>query len=160
MSPGVDCELAGIGPPPCSAHALAAPPMLRAPQPRPPLPDPNPFFKALLGKPYRGAVVLSPAVYNSAAPAPPAASYQLPSWPVGPSPVKVMDTTFSYLAKEGYCQGDDCQVFPVAVGEFASKLAALTELSVLNEFAAHLAAAAVDYGGVGTWRFWGFDRQA
>ncbi|KAI8463446.1 MAG: hypothetical protein J3K34DRAFT_443952 [Monoraphidium minutum] len=119
--------------------------------------DPNPFFQALLGKPYRASVVLSPAVYGSDAPAPPAASYAPPSWPMGPSPVKVMDTTFAFLAREGYCLGADCQRFPVAVGEFASRLKGAPELGALNAFAEHLTNAGVDFGGVGTWRFWGFE---
>ena len=146
--------------------------------------DPNPFFEALLAKPYRGAVALSPAVYDSAAPAPPddptdpnRRGPPLPTWPAGAGPLKVLDTTFGYLAREGYCAGDgaarDCQRFPVAIGEFASKLPPLAaaaglgggtggagagsrELAALNAFAAHLSGAGVDYGGVGTWRFWGF----
>jgi len=68
-----------------------------------------------------------------------------------------MDTTFAYLAKEGYCAGADCQRFPVAVGEFATKLGSTAELDALNAFAAHLSKAGVEFGGVGTWRFWGFE---
>lgn len=132
----------------------------------PPLPDPNPFFTALLAKPYRGAVVIAPSVYSSAAPAPPqsgpdpitGAPPPPPAWPAGAGPLKIMDTTFSYLAKEGYGLGADCQRFPVAVGEFASRLAAGGgELAALNAFAAHLSSVGVEYGGVGTWRFWSFD---
>lgn len=104
-------------------------------------------------------MVLSPAVYSTDAQAPPAASYAPPAWPLGPSPIKVMDTTFSFLSKEGYCLGGDCQKFPAAVGEFASGLKGASELSALNEFAAHLAKAGVEFGGVGTWRFWGFQPQ-
>lgn len=119
--------------------------------------DPNPFFKALLNKPYRTAVVLSPSVYSTEAPTPPASSYSPPAWPIGPSPIKVMDTTFAYLAKDGYCVGNDCQRFPIAVGEFSSKLDSKEQLNALNAFAAHLNSVGVDYHGVGTWRFWGFD---
>jgi hypothetical protein len=101
--------------------------------------------------------MISPAVYSTQAPSPPAASYVPPSWPVGPSPVKLLDTTFAYLAKEGFCLNDDCQRFPIAIGEFASKLHGHTELAALNDFAAQLASAGVEYNGVGTWRFWGFN---
>jgi hypothetical protein len=125
--------------------------------------DPNPFFQALLKRPFRRAVVISPSVYDTRAPAPnidpsdPGAPPQAPAWPAGPSPIKIMDTTFAYLAKGGYCVGQDCQRFPVAVGEFSSRLAGGPELDALNEFAARLRAADVAYDGVGTWRFWGFE---
>lgn len=142
---------------------------------RPPSPgslaDPNPFFEALLKRPYRGAVVLSPSVYSSDAPPPPPEPAASPgmaaaraagagvqrAWPDGPGPVKVMDTTFAYLTKEGYCSGDDCQKFPVAVGQFASAVDTKAGLGALNDFAAHLSASDVPFDGVGTWRFWGFD---
>jgi hypothetical protein len=68
-----------------------------------------------------------------------------------------MDTTFGYLARDGYCVDKDCQRFPVAVGEFTSRLASAMRLAELNTFAAQLAEEGVEYGGVGTWRFWGFD---
>ncbi|GBF99351.1 glycoside hydrolase [Raphidocelis subcapitata] len=135
--------------------------------------DPNPFFKALLKKPYRAAVVVCPHVYDNAAP-PPALDAGLPPpgdghghggqappraapWPAGPGPIKVMDTTFGYLARDGYCADKDCQRFPVAVGEFTSRLANAPRLAELNAFAAQLAEEGVEYGGVGTWRFWGFE---
>lgn len=126
--------------------------------------DPNPFFKALLSKPFRGAVVLSPGIYDSAAPPPPPhdadeSGGEAPpaAWPAGAGPIKIMDTTFGYLSREGYCAGADCQRFAVAASEFSSKLSGGPHLAALNAFAAHLNSVGVDYGGVGTWRFWGFD---
>ncbi len=29
--------------------------------------------------------------------------------------------SFGYLSKKGYCNGADCQVFPIAIGEFGSR---------------------------------------
>jgi hypothetical protein len=134
--------------------------------PPPSPPDPNPFFQALLKKPFRAATVISPSVYTTDAPPPPAdpqpvgggaPAQSLPAWPAGPAPIKLMDTTFAYLAKEGYCLDSDCQRFPVAVGEFATRFTKKPELDALDRFAAHLAEAGVEYEGVGTWRYWGFE---
>jgi hypothetical protein len=146
--------------------ALPRAPHPTAPTPAPLPADPNPFFQALLKRPYRGAVAISPSVYDSLAPAPqidpsdPGAPPAEPAWPAGPSPIKVMDTTFAYLAKSGYCAGQDCQRFPVVVGDYGGRLAGRAELGALNEFAAHLQQASVPYDSVGTWRFWGFDSDS
>jgi hypothetical protein len=91
-----------------------------------------------------------------------------------------MDTTFTYLARDGYCTGGtgtgsgttgssstgsgdapDCQRFPISVGDFGSALAAAPgELAALNAFAARLAREGLEYGGVGTWKYWAFDGAA
>lgn len=36
---------------------------------------------------------------------------------------KMLDSTFGYLTKKGFCAGSDCQRFPVAIGEFGSRSA-------------------------------------
>ncbi len=68
----------------------------------------------LMKKPYRKSVVISPHVY------PPSVT-NAQNNVKGVELFKVLDTTFGYLTKKGYCIGSDCQRFPVAIGEFGSK---------------------------------------
>lgn len=60
------------------------------------LSDPNPFFERLLQKPYRRSVVISPHVYG-----PSVTSAQ--EGYSGPDFIKMLDTSFGYLTKKGYC---------------------------------------------------------
>jgi len=60
------------------------------------LSDPNPFFERLLAKPYRRSVVISPHVYG------PSVTTAQDTYS-GPEFVKMLDTSFGYLSKTGYC---------------------------------------------------------
>jgi aryl-phospho-beta-D-glucosidase BglC (GH1 family) len=60
------------------------------------LSDPNPFFEALMRKPYRASVVISPHVYG------PSVTSATDTYS-GPSFIKMLDTSFGYLSKKGYC---------------------------------------------------------
>lgn len=51
---------------------------------------------------------------------------------------KMLDTTFGYLTKKGYCAGTDCQRFPVAIGEFGSRFLDPKDIEHLNDFASFL----------------------
>ncbi len=42
----------------------------------------------------------------------------------GPELWRRLTLSFGYLTQQGYCEGGDCQRFPVALGEFGSRCAA------------------------------------
>jgi len=60
------------------------------------LSDPNPFFEGLLKRPYRASVVVSPHVYG------PSVSTATDTYS-GAAFIKMLDTSFGYLSKKGYC---------------------------------------------------------
>jgi hypothetical protein len=77
------------------------------------LSDPNPFFKALLQKPYKTSVVISPHVY------PPTVTFN--EGDEGENLWTRLNRSFGYLETKGYCLSEgECQVFPVVIGETGS----------------------------------------
>lgn len=60
------------------------------------LSDPNPFFERLMAKPYRRSVVISPHVYG------PTVTLATDTYS-GPDFVKMLDASFGYLSKKGFC---------------------------------------------------------
>ena len=83
------------------------------------LTDPNPFFRALMARPYLSQVVAGPHVYS------PSVSSAQDSTQ-GPALYKRLSQSFGYLNKQGYCMGGsntvgkpsgNCHVFPVVIGE-------------------------------------------
>jgi hypothetical protein len=82
------------------------------------LSDPNPFFRALLSKPYVGQVIAGPHVYSPSVSSAQEATQGAPMY-------KRLSQSFGYLNKQGYCDGGNavgapsgnCHVFPVVLGE-------------------------------------------
>ena len=82
------------------------------------LSDPNPFFRALLTRPYLSQVIAGPHVYS------PSVSSAQDSTQ-GPPLYKRLSQSFGYLNKQGYCDGSNavgaptgkCHIFPVVIGE-------------------------------------------
>lgn len=66
------------------------------------LSDPNPFFEALMRKPYRRSVVIAPHVYGPSVSGAVAAGASKDAYS-GPRYVKALDTSFGYLSKQGFC---------------------------------------------------------
>eukprot|EP00879_Flechtneria_rotunda_P026086 GHRR01027770.1.p1 GENE.GHRR01027770.1~~GHRR01027770.1.p1 ORF type:complete len:189 (-),score=43.53 GHRR01027770.1:148-714(-) len=120
--------------------------------------DPNPFFKALLKKPYRKRVVISPHVYG------PSVSHADDKYAATGS-FKMLDTTFGYLTKQGYCVAPtDCQRFPVAIGEFGSRFSDPKDLEHLNDFADYLDNEGFgitgDHKEIGNWFYWSWNAKS
>jgi hypothetical protein len=78
---------------------------------------------------------------------------------------KVLDASFGYLTKNGYClTEDDCQVFPVAIGEFGSRFKDPRDLQHLNDFAQYLnnegAGATGNHNAIGNWYYWSYNANS
>lgn len=120
------------------------------------LSDPNPFFKTLMSRPYRRNVVVSPHVYG-----PSVTNTQNFK---GPAFFDMLDNTFGYLTKRGYCVGADCQRFPVVIGEFGSRFKDPRDIEHLNDFASYLnnagPGATGAHNAIGNWMYWSFNANS
>ncbi|KAF6266483.1 glycoside hydrolase superfamily [Scenedesmus sp. NREL 46B-D3] len=93
--------------------------------------DANPFFQALMQRPYLSRVVISPHLYG------PSVSHRKDFYK-GAEWMSSLDKSFGYLGKEGYCHNGKCHVFPIAVGEFGSRFENPEDLSHLNDLALYM----------------------
>ncbi len=113
--------------------------------------DPNPFFQALLQKPYLNQVVISPHVY------PPSVTGS-PATDRGAALFKRLSDSFGYLNDKGYCNGGKCKVFPIAVGEFGSKFETEPDIVTMGDMAQYFnnVGPAVDgkHQPVKNWFYW------
>ncbi|KAG1661644.1 hypothetical protein FOA52_007525 [Chlamydomonas sp. UWO 241] len=90
--------------------------------------DPNPFFKALFGKPYLFHVAVSPHVYG------PGITYQTTGYS-GSGLWNRMSKSFGYLTKQGYTYSGMNKKFPMVIGEVGSKFTLAGDLAFLRDFA-------------------------
>lgn len=117
------------------------------------LSDPNPFFQALLHKPYADQVVISPHIY------PPSVTYASQDFK-GSDLWNRLSSSFGYLTKQGY-RG---KLFPVAVGEFGSHFTEKKDLQSMNDTAQYfqLAGSAVDgkHEAIPHWFYWSWNANS
>jgi aryl-phospho-beta-D-glucosidase BglC (GH1 family) len=117
------------------------------------LSDPNPFFKALMSKPYRKQVVLSPHIY-------PTSVTTNPNDAVGAGLYKRLSDSFGYLMTKGYCHNGTCQRFPVAVGEVGSKFGEVDK-PFLRDFVKYMNntgdARDGKHNKIGNWFYWSWN---
>ena len=94
--------------------------------------DPRPFFNQLLKKPYRNRVILAPHVY------PPSVTYNNKD-ATGKGLFNRLSLSFGTKSiSPGYCNGDDCIIFPVVIGEFGSRFIEPVDITMMNDFANYL----------------------
>ncbi len=122
------------------------------------LSNPNPFFQALLTKPYLNQVVISPHVY------PPSVTNASTNYS-GAGLYNRLSSSFGYLTQQGYCTaGNPCKVFPVAVGEFGSKFTDARDLQSMPDIAAYLnnsgGAADGKHNKIPNWFFWSWNANS
>eukprot|EP00775_Hariotina_reticulata_P003248 gene3248-3524_t len=121
------------------------------------LSDANPFFQALMSKPYLDRVVISPHLYG------PSVSHRKDFYK-GPEWMESLDKSFGYLNKDGFCYKGRCKVFPVAIGEFGSKFENPEDLAHLADLADYLnAKGAGDTGGhnpINNWYYWCYNANS
>lgn len=122
------------------------------------LSDPNPFFKALMTKPYLNQVVISPHVY------PPSVTGASSNY-AGPGLWNRLSESFGYLTQKGYCtQSQPCKVFPVAIGEFGSRFTQSTDIQSMNDIALYLNntgnAADGKHQTIPNWFFWAWNADS
>ena len=122
------------------------------------LSDPNPFFQALLHKPYLNQIVISPHIY------PPSVTGASKDF-VGPGLWKRLSSSFGYLTKEGYCtQSNSCKIFPIAIGEFGSRFNHDKDLQMLSDFAHYLndTNGAIDrqHEAIRNWFYWSWSANS
>jgi aryl-phospho-beta-D-glucosidase BglC (GH1 family) len=91
--------------------------------------DANPFFRALMTKPYLSRVVIAPHVYGPSV-------TMLTTGYSGPALWSMLSSSFGYLTTKGYCNATKCHVFPAVVGEFGSKFLDPRDIQHLQDFAA------------------------
>ena len=77
----------------------------------------------------------------------------------------MLDNTFGYLTKSGFCAAkDDCQRFPVAIGEFGSRMTGAADMAHLNDFASYLnnegGGATGKHNRIGNWVYWSFNANS
>ena len=95
--------------------------------------DPRPFFDTLLTRPYKDRVILGPHVY-------PASVTFNEAGTTGSALFERLELSFGSKAKDGYCNDNGvCQRFPIAIGEFGSKMEEEKDLEMLNDFSTYLA---------------------
>jgi aryl-phospho-beta-D-glucosidase BglC (GH1 family) len=116
------------------------------------LSDPNPFFQALLQKPYANQVVISPHVY------PPSVTGASSNY-TGQGLWNRLTASFGYLTQQGYCDGrGTCKVFPVAIGEFGSRFTESKDIQSMQDMAAYFnnsgAAADGKHRAIPNWFYW------
>lgn len=113
------------------------------------LSDPNPFFQALLHKPYVNQVVISPHVY------PPSVTNATQDY-LGAGLSNRMSSSFGYLTKQGY----EGKVFPVAVGEFGSYFNEEKDLQSMNDIAKYLRQADGQHKAIPNWFYWSWNANS
>ncbi|CAL8461992.1 g1523 [Coccomyxa elongata] len=89
--------------------------------------DPNPFFTALLSKPYLNNVVIAPHYY------PPSISHATSQF-TGPDLWNRMSTSFGYFNKYGY----GGHVFPIVIGECGSQYTDSNDIAMMSDMAKYL----------------------
>jgi aryl-phospho-beta-D-glucosidase BglC (GH1 family) len=102
------------------------------------LSNPRPFFAALMRKPYGRHVVLAPHVYGPAVTTNDQDS-------AGEGLVTRLTQSFGGMTQHGFCADSatgqsSCQSFPVAIGEFGSKMQDPRDLATLDTFVSYLRA--------------------
>jgi hypothetical protein len=121
------------------------------------LSDPNPFFQALMAKPYLNQVVISPHVY------PPSVTGQTTDY-AGPSLWNRLSESFGYLTDTGYCFNGPCKIFPVALGEFGSMFATAIDIESMDDIALYLNNSGVAADGLHTaissWFYWDWNANS
>ncbi|WP_068470682.1 cellulase family glycosylhydrolase [Candidatus Protochlamydia phocaeensis] len=121
------------------------------------LSDPNPFFQALLQKPYLNQVVISPHVY------PPSVTNASTNY-FGPGLWNRLTESFGYLTQQGYCFGGTCKIFPVALGEFGSRFSDSRDLQTMPDLAAYFnntgAAADGKHHKISSWFYWSWNANS
>ncbi|MBA3237641.1 MAG: cellulase family glycosylhydrolase [Parachlamydiaceae bacterium] len=117
------------------------------------LSDPNPFFQALLHKPYVNQVVISPHVY------PPSVTYATKDY-VGKGLWNRLSSSFGYLSKEGY----EGKKFPIAIGEFGSHFTDKTDLQSMKDMADYFKLAGTANDGnhefMANWFYWSWNANS
>jgi hypothetical protein len=121
------------------------------------LSDPNPFFKALLQKPYTNQVVISPHVY------PPSVTNASTNY-TGDGLWNRLSSSFGYLTQQGYCDGTNCKVFPVAIGEFGSRFTDARDIPSMQDIATYFnntgAAADGKHKAIPNWFYWAWNANS
>lgn len=91
------------------------------------LSDPNPFFKALMKKPYLHQVVISPHVYPPSVTGATQNYCNMAIW-------NRLSKSFGYLTKQGYAvDSNPGKVFPVVIGEFGSRFIQEKDIQSMND---------------------------
>jgi len=113
------------------------------------LSDPNPFFRALLGKPYLDRVIVSPHVYGPTISA--AKKYdEAYVW-------NRMTVSFGYLGTKGYCNKGKCHKFPILIGEFGSFFTDPRDLTFYRAFASWMR---YTFHSNINWMFWAYNENS
>jgi hypothetical protein len=119
--------------------------------------DPNPFFRALMGRPYLNNVVVAPHVY------PPSIS-KAQSGFTGPELFARLDRSFGTLNQAGYCSGGTCHRFPIVLGETGSAMRISQDAQMLPDFAQYLNAtgsgATGQHQAVSGWFWWAWNANS
>lgn len=115
--------------------------------------DPIPFFDALMDKPYKTRVVLSPHVY----PASVTFTYDNVT---GAGLFYRMSASFGTKMTKGYCKGSTCQKFPVAIGEFGSKFEDEIDLVTMDDLAQYMSGKVEDGKSVDNWFYWSWNANS
>lgn len=113
------------------------------------LSDPNPFFQALLEKPYVDQVVISPHVY------PPSVTYASQDYQ-GEALWNRLSSSFGYLTQQGY-QG---KVFPVAIGEFGSHFTEEKDLQSMQDMARYFQSGDTKHKAIPHWFYWSWNANS
>ena len=121
------------------------------------LSDPRQFFNSLLSKPYRNRVILSPHVY------PPSVTFNYNAV-TGDALYDRLSTSFGSKMTQGYCDGSNCQKFPVAIGEFGSKFVEQTDLTSMKDLARYLnnrgSAKDGKHNPIHNWFYWSWNANS
>ena len=121
------------------------------------LSDPNPFFTALLSKPYVNQVVISPHVY------PPTVTGASTNY-TGSGLWNRLTNSFGYLTQKGYCNSTKCKVFPVVIGEFGSRFNDSRDLQSMPDIAKYLnnsgGAADGKHQAIDSWFYWSWNANS
>ncbi|RYF08132.1 MAG: hypothetical protein EOO40_08025, partial [Deltaproteobacteria bacterium] len=121
------------------------------------LSDASPFFKAVLSKGYAAQVVMAPHVYG------PAVSTNTRD-ATGEGLFNRLSTSFGYLTKQGFCSGNTCHRFPVAVGEFGSKFTEANDVAAMKDISTYLRntgdAADGRHTAIDAWFYWSWNANS
>jgi aryl-phospho-beta-D-glucosidase BglC (GH1 family) len=124
------------------------------------LSDANPFFRALVAKPYVKASVLTPHMYP---PSITRATF------LGTALWEQTRTAWGYLQERGYCtgvsgSGGRCTVFPIVMGETGSAYEEAEDKQWLNDFAdfinAEGGARAYNSVPINGWLWWAYNENS
>lgn len=110
----------------------------------------QPFFSALLKKPYVNQVIISPHMYG------PSISLNNRAHK-GEILFKRMDESFGYLYEPGYCEGKTCKKFPIILGEFGSFFVSQDDLDHLRDLASYMKKR---FAGSMNWMYWAYNNNS